>query len=70
MAAEEVMPRIMNTTPKDIRSVRLKSPKRRPAKHPSVEKETVQIVPEGVIVHKPEHLTNFTIDKPKIDFFK
>jgi len=60
----------MNTTPKDIRSVRLKSPKRRHTKHPSVERDKVLIVPEGVIVHGPEHLTNFTIDKPKIDFFK
>ena len=64
------MPRILNTTPKDIISVRLKSPKRRATKHPSVEKEKVQIVPEGVIVQRPDHLTNFTIDKPKIDFFK
>ena len=30
----------------------------------------VQVTEEGVVVRRPEHLSNFTIDKPKIDFFK
>ena len=35
-----------------------------------MDKELIQLTKEGVIVHAPEHLSNFTIDKPKIDFFK
>ena len=31
---------------------------------------TAQVTEEGVVVRRPEYLSNFTIDKPKIDFFK
>ena len=60
----------MNTTLNDFKSVKPKSPKKRSTKYPAIEREKVQVVPEGVIVQRPDHLTNFTIDKPKIDFFK
>ena len=36
----------------------------------TIDSETVQITKAGVVVQKPEHLSNFTIDKPTIDFFK
>jgi len=35
-----------------------------------IDKDKYQVTKEGVVIQKPEHLSNFTIDKPKIDFFK
>ena len=40
------------------------------SKSPSIEKERVEIAKEGIIVKRNENLSNFTIDKPIIDFFK
>lgn len=39
-------------------------------KSPSIEKSSLQKTSEGIVVHQPDHLSNFVIDKPKIDFFK
>ena len=55
-----------NASPAKNKSV---SPKQKKNKHVSVEREEISVAKDGVVVRGYDHLSNFTIDKPKIDFF-
>ena len=46
------------------------SPKKKNGRGASEFKELHELTQDGVVVHAPEYLSKFTIDKPKIDFFK